>query len=72
MQWDSKKEGRAALQSHGGNVLVRGCEFQEDKAQFEIGEGTRKAIFSQNIIKGKLRVTNAIAGKASINDNAAD
>ena len=38
MQWDGKQEGRAALQVQSGTVVIRGCEFQEDKPQIELGE----------------------------------
>jgi hypothetical protein len=72
MQWDSKKEGRAAIQASGGNVLIRGCEFQENKAQVELGESVQKAVITENIIKGKIRIKNSSTGKVIINDNASD
>jgi hypothetical protein len=72
MQWDSKKEGRAAIQATGGNVLIRACEFQENKAQVDLGGAVRKAVITENIITGKLRVNNSSSGKVIINDNAAD
>src|SRR5436190_9394332 len=39
VQWDRNKEGRHALQFESGSVLVRGCEFQENKPQISLGEG---------------------------------
>jgi hypothetical protein len=72
VQWDHKKEGRHALQVSGGTVLVRGCEFQEDKPQIELGEGVRKAVISDNIIKGKLRLTNRGRIKPAGSGNAED
>ena len=35
VQWDSKNEGRHAIQAAAGTVLVRGCEFRQDKPQIE-------------------------------------
>jgi hypothetical protein len=58
VQWDSKKEGRPALQVKSGTVLVRGCEFQADRPQIELGEDVRRAVISDNIITGKPRITN--------------
>ena len=58
VQWDRKKEGRAAVQAAGGTVLVRGCEFREDKPQIELSEGVRRAVISGNIYTGKTRITN--------------
>ena len=37
-QWDGRQEGRPALQVESGSVVIRGCEFQEDKPQIELGE----------------------------------
>lgn len=70
--WDSHHEGRSALQFEGGSVLVRGCEFQVDKPQIELGAKVRKAVIADNLIKGKLRVNNLSARSFQIHDNAAD
>ena len=53
MQWDGKNEGRAALQVQSGSVVIRGCEFQEDKPQIELGEKVHRAVISDNLIKGQ-------------------
>ena len=58
VQWDQKKEGRHAIQARSGTVLVRGCEFREDKPQIELGEAVRRAVIADNIFAGKPRVTN--------------
>lgn len=72
VHWDRNKEGRAALQVESGNVVVRGCEFQQDKAQISVGQGVKRAVISENIMRGKLRVTNASKGSVIIKDNASD
>ena len=58
VQWDSKNEGRPALDVSGGKVLVRGCEFQQDKPQIQIGEAVRQAVVSDNLVAGKKRIVN--------------
>lgn len=72
VQWDRKKEGRAALQASDGTLLVRGCEFQEPKAHVELGEGVRRAVITGNIFTGKLRVTNRSQGQVVLSDNVSD
>jgi hypothetical protein len=69
MQWDSKKEGKAALQVASGTVMVRGCEFQQDRPQVELGASVRRASISGNMFSGQLRIANGSKGKVIINDN---
>lgn len=56
VQWDGRKKGLAALRASGGALLVRGCEFREDKPQIEIAKGVRRAIVSDNLTPGSLRL----------------
>jgi len=72
VQWDHKKEGRHAIQAQGGTILVRGCEFREDKAQVELGEGVRRAVIADNIFTGKPRLTNNSKRPLVLNNNADD
>jgi hypothetical protein len=58
VQWDHQHEGRHAIQAASGTLLVRGCDFQEDKPQIELGDAVRRAVISDNLFKGKARVTN--------------
>lgn len=58
MQWDHKNEGKAALQIESGTIMVRGCEFQQDKPQLELGENVRRAVVSDNLLKGEPRLIN--------------
>jgi hypothetical protein len=57
VQWDSKKEGRHAIRAEGGSLLVRGCEFRQDKPQIELGESVRRAVISDNLFAGEERIT---------------
>jgi len=70
--WDRNKEGRHALQIESGNVVVRGCEFQQDKAQISLSRDVKRAVISENIMRGKLRVTNESKGAVIVKDNASD
>ena len=72
MQWDAKHEGRAALQVQGGSVVIRGCEFQEDKPQIELGEKVRRAVISDNLITGQERIVNHSKGNVKIANNAGE
>jgi hypothetical protein len=71
-QWDGKNEKRHAIQVEGGKVLVRGCEFQENKPQIELGTNVTRAVVSDNVMRGKLRITNHSTRKFNIANNAAD
>jgi hypothetical protein len=71
-QWDSKNESRAALQVASGTVLVRGCEFQQDKPQLELGEAVRRAVITENVFTGKPKITNSSKRPVIISDNAGD
>jgi hypothetical protein len=72
MQWDHVKEGRHALRVESGTVLVRGCEFQANKPQIELGEKVRRAVITDNVITGKPRITNRTGRALNINNNAID
>jgi hypothetical protein len=57
VQWDHNNEGRHAIQADGGAILVRGCEFREDKPDIELGEAVGRAVISDNIFKGQPRIS---------------
>jgi len=69
VQWDHKKEGRHAVQATDGTVLIRGCEFREDKPQVELGPSVRRAVITDNLVPGKLRMNNQAGPKAVIANN---
>lgn len=71
VQWDAQREGRHAIQAASGTVLIRGCEFRADRPQVELGEGVRRAVISDNVVAGKLRVTNRSPGQVQMANNAA-
>jgi hypothetical protein len=69
VQWDHPKEGRAALRAESGTLLVRGCEFQENKPQVELGTNCTRVIITDNVTTGPLRVENHSAGDVQITNN---
>ncbi len=58
VQWDRDNENRPAIKATSGSVLVRGCEFRQDKPQVELGEDVRRAVISGNLITGTTRIIN--------------
>ncbi len=64
----------AAIQVLGGNLIVRGCEFQDDMPQILIGEKVKKAVVTGNLIRGLERIENRAGAKPGIviRDNAPD
>ena len=53
-------------------MLVRGCEFQADKPQIELGEKVRRGVIEGNIITGKPRIANRSKATVSISNNVSD
>lgn len=56
VQWDGKKQGLPALHATGGNLMVRGCEFKEDKPHIVLEKEVKKAVISDCLAPGELRV----------------
>jgi hypothetical protein len=72
VQWDHQGAGRPAIQAASGTLLVRGCDFQEDKPQIELGETVRRAVISDNLFKGKARISNRSKVTLKIGDGAGE
>ena len=59
VQWDGRHKGLAAIRATGGALLIRGCEFREDKEHIAIESGVRRAIVTDTIVPNKLRMKTA-------------
>ena len=70
VQW-GKQEVRAAVQVSSGTVLIRGCDFQQNKPHIVLGEGVDRAIITGNIFTGPEQIQDGTQGKAQIGLNAA-
>ncbi len=71
VQWDSKGEGRHALQVESGTVLVRGCEFRANRPQIQLGAAVDRAVVSDNVFAGPALIANSSTGSVQIANNAA-
>jgi hypothetical protein len=70
MQWGAQEDKTLpSIDVLGGSVMIRGCEFKEDKPQIRLGEGVRRAIVSENFFIGEERVENNAKGQVIIKDN---
>ena len=67
--WDAKGEGRAAIQAAGGIVLIRGCEFQQDKPHVALAPTVRGGVITGNILRGEAKIDNQSDGAVEIFGN---
>lgn len=72
VQWDKGNEGRHAIQVESGTVLIRGSEFRANRPQIRLGEGVRRAVISENVVRGQVRIQNESKGNVVIGNNAGD
>jgi len=72
VQWDREKKGVAALQATGGTLMVRGCEFQQDKVQIELWEEVHRAVISDNTVRGEVRINNHTKARVVVANNLGD
>lgn len=70
VQWDKERKGLHAIQADSGSLLIRGCEFRENKPQVLLNEGVRRAIVTGNLLTGPARITNNSKGSVVVSDNA--
>ncbi len=55
-EWDRNNQGKEAITVKGGSVMIRGCNFQADKKQVKIEKTTRRAIVTDNFVRGAVRI----------------
>lgn len=58
-----------AIEARNGSIVIRGCEFQEDKPQVAIGDRVERAIVTENLIVGEIRVDYAPRSSIVVRDN---
>jgi len=71
-QWGGKSGDRSAIQVQSGTILVRGCEFRQDRPQILLEKNVKRAIITQNLFTGSERITNRSSGKSQISMNLSD
>jgi hypothetical protein len=53
----------------GGSILIRGSEFHRDLPQVTLEKGVRRAIISENFLRGEERIVNNADGNVVIVNN---
>ncbi len=71
-QWGGKDGTRPAIQAQSGAVLVRGCEFRQDRPQIQLGRDVRHAVITGNIFTGTQRIVNESEGNVQIGLNSSE
>lgn len=71
-QWGGKEGNLPAIQAQSGTVLVRGCEFRQNRPQIRLGKDVRRAVIAENVFTGAERITNESAGNVQIGLNSSD
>lgn len=69
VQWGGKEGNRPAIQAQSGTVLIRGCEFRQDRPQIQLGKDVSRAIIAENIFTGSERIINQSEGNVQIGLN---
>jgi len=69
VQW-GRDGDRAAIEANSGAVLIRGCEFRQDKQHIALGDGVRSAIITSNLFRGMPRIAYTSAGNIQTGFNA--
>jgi len=70
VQW-GKEADRAAIQASSGSVLIRGCEFRQQKQHISLGNDVDRAVIVGNLFAGKARIENLSRSDVQIGLNAA-
>ncbi len=72
VQWGGKAGDHAAIQAASGTVLIRGCEFRENKPHITLGDAVKHAVITGNVFTGKAQITNHSKGNIQIGLNSED
>lgn len=69
VQW-GRDGDRAAIQAASGSVLIRGCEFRQNKPHIALGAAVDRAIITGNLFKGPAQIANASHGDVQTGFNS--
>jgi Pectate lyase superfamily protein len=69
VQWGKQAEV-AAIQAASGSVMIRGCDFRQNKAHISLGAAVSRAIISGNMFAGPAKIQNASGKDVQIGLNA--
>lgn len=69
VQW-GRDGDRAAIQANSGTVLIRGCEFRQNKPHIALGESVSSAIIAGNLFRGAPQIVHAASSNIQTGLNA--
>ena len=69
VQW-GRDGDRAAIQATSGTILIRGCEFRQNKQHIALGERVSGAIITGNLFRGTPQIVHASTGNIQTGLNA--
>jgi hypothetical protein len=72
VQWGGKDYTHPAIQAKSGTLLIRGCEFRQDRPQILLQKDVSRAIIAENIFTGAERITNLSEGRVETGLNVSD
>jgi hypothetical protein len=72
VQWGGKEGDHPAIQAEGGTVLIRGCEFRQDRPQIRLGKNVSRAIITENLFTGSERIVNQSDGNVQLGFNVSN
>jgi hypothetical protein len=71
VQWNSKNDGRSAIDARGGTVMVQQSTFGQPHPQVKLGPSVRRAVVSGNVMTGSIQIDNQ-SPNAVIANNVGD
>jgi Pectate lyase superfamily protein len=69
VQWGQQGD-RAAIQATAGSVMIRGCEFLQNKRHIWLGEDVQSAVVAGNLFAGSAQIENLSQNDVQIGLNA--
>lgn len=69
VEW-GKESDRAAIQASSGSVLIRGCEFRQNKRHIALGASVKSAVVLGNLFNGPAKIENLSSNDIQIGMNA--
>ncbi len=72
VQWGGKEKNRPAIQAQSGTVLIRGCEFRQNRPHIQLGKDVSRAVVTGNVFTGTKQIVNQSEGNVQIALNVSD
>ncbi len=69
VQWGGRDGSRPAIQAQSGTVLIRGCEFRQNRPQIQLSKAVERAIIAENLFAGPERIINEAEGNVQLGLN---